>query len=81
MNWAQFKDPLCYLCLLGTVVASWTLTQEVAGWQGFDPFYSFFVTELSEFRETFRKNSSISDLPKQVRFPDDNKPFCESSCH
>ena len=31
MNWAQFKDPFCYLCLAGAVVASWSLTQEVAG--------------------------------------------------
>ena len=31
----QFKDPLCYLCLAGTVVASWSLTQEVASWNIF----------------------------------------------
>ena len=30
MNWAQFKDPLFYLCLAGAVVASWSLTQDVA---------------------------------------------------
>ena len=30
MNWAQFKDSLCYLCLSGAVVASWSLSQE---WQ------------------------------------------------
>ena len=30
MNWIQFKDPLCYLCLTGTVVASWSLPQVVA---------------------------------------------------
>ena len=30
MNWVQFKDPLCYLCLAGAVVASWSLTQEIA---------------------------------------------------
>ena len=29
MNWAQFKDPHCYLCLQGAVVASWFITQEV----------------------------------------------------
>ena len=27
---AQFEDPLCYLCLAGTVVGSWSLIQEVA---------------------------------------------------
>ena len=30
MNWTQLKDPLCYLCLTGAVVASWCLVQEVA---------------------------------------------------
>ena len=33
MNWAQFKDPVTHMCLAGTVVASWSLTQEVAGQQ------------------------------------------------
>ena len=33
MNWAQFKDPVSDMCLAGTVVASWSLTQEVVGWQ------------------------------------------------
>ena len=33
MDWAQFKDPVSHMCLAGTVVASWSLTQEVAGWQ------------------------------------------------
>ena len=31
MKWSQFKDPICYLCPAGTVVVSWSLTQEVAG--------------------------------------------------
>ena len=38
MIWAQFKDPVSGMCLTGTVVASWSLTQEVAGWQ-FESFY------------------------------------------
>ena len=33
MNWAQFKDPVFRMCLVGAVVASWSLTQQVAGWQ------------------------------------------------
>ena len=28
MNWGQFKDPLPYLCLVGSVVTLWSLTQE-----------------------------------------------------
>ena len=39
MNWAQFKDPVSHMCLAGTVVACWPLTQEVAGWQEFESFY------------------------------------------
>ena len=31
MNWVQFKDPLCYLCVCGTVVSSLSLTQEIVG--------------------------------------------------
>ena len=31
MNWAQFKDPHCYLCLHGAVLACWFITQEVGG--------------------------------------------------
>ena len=33
MNWAKFEDPVSHICLAGTVVAPWSLTQEVAGWQ------------------------------------------------
>ena len=33
MNWIQFKDPVSHICLAGTVVASWTLTKKVVGWQ------------------------------------------------
>ena len=31
MNWAQFKDLVSHMCLAGTVVACWFVTQEVAG--------------------------------------------------
>ena len=31
MNWGQFEDPASHMCLAGTVVASWSLTHEVAG--------------------------------------------------
>ena len=31
MNWAQFKVPVSHMCCAGTVVACWSLTQEVAG--------------------------------------------------
>ena len=38
MNWAQFKDPVSQMCLAGAVVASWSLTQEMTGWQVLSPF-------------------------------------------
>ena len=31
MNWDQFKDSLCHLCLHGAVVSSLSLMQEVVG--------------------------------------------------
>ena len=31
INWSQFKDPVSHMCLAGAVLASWPLTQEVAG--------------------------------------------------
>ena len=30
LDWDQLKDPLCYLCLSGTVVASLSLRREIA---------------------------------------------------
>ena len=47
------------MCLAGAVVAGWSLKQEVAGWQGFEPFYcndKYIVTEFNSVK-TFRKNS------------------------
>ena len=51
MNWAQFKDPASHLCLAGAVVASWSLTQDVAGSSPFTVMTNIFVTEFSEFIE------------------------------
>ena len=49
MNWAQFKDPVSHMCLAGTAVTSWSLTQEVAGSSSYNAI--FFVTEFAGFRE------------------------------
>ena len=38
-DWAQLKDPVSHMCLASAVIASWSLTREVAGWQGGEPFY------------------------------------------
>ena len=48
MNWAEFKDPVSHVCLAGTVVVSWSLTQEVAGSNPFTVMTNIFVTEFSE---------------------------------
>ena len=48
------------MCLAGTVVASWSLTQEVAGSNPFTVMTNIFVTEFSEFTETFRENSNVT---------------------
>ena len=57
MKWAQFKDPVSSMCLASTMVASWSLTQEVAGSSPFTVMTNIFVTEFAEFSETFRKTS------------------------
>ena len=48
MNWTQFKDPVSHMCLAGAVVASWSLTEEVAGSSPFAVMTNIFVTEFSE---------------------------------
>ena len=42
----SFKDPVCYMCLIGAVIASWSLTQEVTGSSPFIVMTNIFVTEL-----------------------------------
>ena len=59
MNWAKFKDPVFHKCLAGVVVACRSLTQEMASLSPITVMTNIFVTEFSEFSETFRKNSII----------------------
>ena len=56
MNWAQFKDPVSHMCLAGSVVAFWSLTQEVAGLSPCNDKY-FLSLNLLDSVQTFRKNS------------------------
>ena len=51
MNWSQFKDLVSHRCLAGTVVASGSLMQEVAGSSPFTVMANIFVTEFTEFSE------------------------------
>ena len=53
MNQSQFKDPVSHMCLAGTVVESWSLTQEMTGSNSFTLMTNiFFVTEFTEFSES-----------------------------
>ena len=47
----QFKDPFFHMCLAGDVVASWSLTQEVAGLSPFTVMTNIFVSQFVEFSE------------------------------
>ena len=43
------KDPVSHMCLAGTVVASWSVTQDVTGLSPFTIMTNIFVSEFSEF--------------------------------
>ena len=45
------KDPFSHMCLAGAVVASWSLTQEVAVSYRFALMTNIFVTDFAEFCE------------------------------
>ena len=51
MKWSQFKNHVSPMCLVGTVIASWSLTQDVAGSSPFAVMTNIFVTEFAEFSE------------------------------
>ena len=51
MNWGQSKDPLCYLCLAGSMVTSWSLSQEVANSNSSFNYKYFFAHSVKLFRE------------------------------
>ena len=55
MNWAQFKDLVSDMCLAGAVVASWSLTQDVAGSSPFVVMTN--ILSLNSVK-TLKKNSS-----------------------
>ena len=51
MNWSQSKDPVSHMCLAGAVVASWSVTQEVADSSPFNVMTNIFVTKFPKFNE------------------------------
>ena len=73
MNRGQFKDTVFNMCLIGTVVASLSLMQGMAGLNPFSVMRNIFVTEFSEFGETisfefsrccsYKSDSSEKALP------------------
>ena len=58
MNWSQFKNPVTHVCLAGTVVAPWSLTQELAGSNPFTEMTNIFVAEFPEFSENINSIDS-----------------------
>ena len=46
-------DPVSHMCLAGAVVASWSLTQEMAGFNPLTVMTNIFVTEFRNSRKTF----------------------------
>ena len=61
MNLGQFKDPACYLWLTDAVVASWSLTQEVAGLNPFTVMTNILSLNSANSKKTFRENSINHD--------------------
>ena len=53
MNLAQFKDLVSHMCFVGTVVVSWSLTQEVAGFDHFSVMTN--ILSLRFAVETFKE--------------------------
>ena len=62
MNWAQFKDPLSHTYLAGAVVASWSLTQQVAGSNPFTVTTNIFSLNSANSVNAFRENSNVLDV-------------------
>ena len=52
-------EPVSHMCLAGTVVTSWSLTQEIAGLSAFSIMTNINVLEFAEFGETIRKNLTV----------------------
>ena len=71
MNWGQFKDLICYLCLHGTVVSSLSLIQEVMGSRLslfaklFYKFCRFYRIHLGNLNKSQRINQKLLKLIDQ----------------
>ena len=56
MNWTEFKDPLYYRFLAGTMVVSWSLSHEVASLNNLLKI-QYFSLNSAKLVKTFRENS------------------------
>ena len=54
INWAQFKGSFSHMCLAGTEVAFWSLTQKVEGSRPFNDYYFLYLNSPNSAK-IFRK--------------------------
>ena len=66
INRSQFKDPVSHLCFAGAVVASQSLTQEVAGSNPFTVMTNAFVNEFAEFSENIQRKLKYDKLISHI---------------
>ena len=56
------------MCLVGAVVASWSLRQEMTGLNPFTVMTNIFGTEFNEFKENVQRKLKCSDRHQRRRF-------------
>ena len=59
-EFSEFTESIKSMCLAGAVVASWSLTQDVAGSNPLTVIKNILVTECIKFNESFKENSNFS---------------------
>ena len=63
MDSVQFKALVSHMCLVGAVIASWSLTQEMAEWQVRALSVTIiFVPEFSEFSKKHLGKTPLSAM-------------------
>ena len=66
MNWTGFEDPISHMCLAGTVLASWSLTQEMAGSSPLTVMTHFNPLNSINSMKTFDENSFVNIFYSKV---------------
>ena len=62
MNGVSFRDPVCYICHVGIVVASFPPAREMIGSNPFTLTTNNLVIDFSEFIKTFKEKSNVKNL-------------------